>query len=502
MLTTLVAITLLCKPARDESWQQQDGKYTVALNLEQGTLSLSDASGPRWSIHHAHVHQGQVLVTDDGTVVIEYPGYGGVEVIGVDGKPRGTVSIKKQLTEDELEKLPFSDCGRSYFHSPRLAGTHLLVDVSQERNRRPNEPPGPELTVSVDLATLQASRPAPPALEPIDAMIGRFRAATTADDRRAVSYELLARARHQEGKGDAALRALCHEWADGKAGDELRESGVQCLDSAGSDAEVEALTRLPASKADGAILGALDRRKSPARFDYALKILSEHREPDTLRQQAVFIACAASSPDSFKAARVATQDPSARVRGWAGYQVSEWPAGETGFELLSTLATDADQEVRDKARDRLLSTFLGARGSRDFERDFVELVNHGKLQGWGAAWIVLGGIDEVQGKPAVADYLKGLELIGATLPPRGGNEITLWAEAKLRLAQLALDKGDKKKAKALATDVVKADPNGNVQAPRPNAFSGYRSPSGVTVRSPKAAAEELLDLVAGKKKKR
>ena len=478
MLTSLLIVAVLgCIPRDevDEKIASANGRFVLEVTARTMALRQKGAGTPRWSLDSWY--RGTYVVADSGEWVAEFRAQFDdqrAELVVYDAKGKSTeLRPLEQLSEEEQQFLPFSDCGSGWFQNIRADGDVITIEVPQGGNRRPTEAPGPTLSFKIDArhGTFTRSDPIP------RPSISELIAVHQGDGKTSGAFELLtAKAMLKVNRGD---RELCSFFATVARGTEVRprELAIQSLTSADCRTELAALSS-PGPRDD---LGDVDLLSGLARTDpdaasrFAMEALRGRKNPPLLRSRAAALLIEKSKTLRWEAARLALSDE-ASVRAAAISQVKSLPRSQEAFTILLA-ASIVPGEAMIHARYAALD-YLQAPKDPIWAQQFAEAWAAGKLDAWNGAAVVAAGLAEQRGEPAEELYRRGVTRLEGQKEKLRDMDEELWCEAKLRLAQLAAAQGNKELAVALATEVMTSGTSAMVAAPQPNRYSGGHASRG------------------------
>lgn len=498
MTASLLLLALACSPAppRDLTARSANRQYELQVTKNgELTLTKKGARAPRWKLQGRYSF-GPYLVSDSGAwvAVLFHQGEAGsvqVQLYDVKGALAHELKLVSLLSEEERQFLSESMCGIDWLAGAKAEGDTLVLTFIQGGARRPTEEPGPTLRMHVDAKTGKVTRDAPVPRLSIREYVTAYGKAPSPRERHQAFTSLVLKARLSTSKGDSDLRAFFKERARAPADDFEGRLAMQSLGDVATASDLAEFATAPkGDDSDLEVYRSLQQRDPAAGKRYALEALKARRQPELLRQRALVDLVRDDMPEAREALALGLAD-SGVVRKVAVGQATQLKASKEGFELMLRLAVDEDAENADRARWALRQNYL-ERGPTPWHPAFRKAVEAGQLDAWGGALVIAGGMAEVAGDRAAAQryYQKATQKLDAERPSKGNwSEAQLWAEARLRLAQVAFEQGKHAEARKLAEVVVAADCDEYVRAPAPNAYSGAPGSVG---RRPGVVAKEIL----------
>jgi hypothetical protein len=481
MLAASLAVVLSCLPGhpKDATVTSSNKKFTLAFTAATGEIALSESgkparwkrSSPDWSVTFRVGDSGKWVAAISG---ITCATCSQVTLFDAQGTPT-SVDVLKLLDEEERQDLGMSDCGLEWLAGATVRGDSLELEIVQGGNRRPTEPAGPTLKVTLNAVTGAATRgaklPRPSIAELVAAARKEGKGGGTA------FWRLFAKAQLSQSRGDKELCSYLGEQARAAPDPRLREAAMESLGAAQCKAEIAALPSAP--RGDDGDLGqlqTLEARDLPRAFEFSMTALRTRTGNTLLRTRAASLLVERSDALRWEAARLAVADPAQEVRDMAVYRLTELPRSQQAFELLLEAARTEPPDQW-KAKNGLLSKYLTMPEDPAWRQQFMLAFEKGLLDNWASAYVVAAGILEKRGELPRARllYQMGASRLDAIRPNTQyvwpGDE--LWCEAKLRLAQLAADDGNAARAVELANQ-ARGPCRSTCNAPDVNRFAGGR----------------------------
>ena len=491
MLSTAIALLLACSYGEfeDHTVLSANGRFSLELTARTTTLRAKGASAAKWKLDTSL--GGDLVVADSGQWVaalhspLSQEGEAAVTLYGPAGEAT-RVKLLDVLSEEERQWLPQSSCGTHWLSSVTARGDLLTIEVDQGANRRPTEMKGPTVRVTLDATRQTIERGAAVPRPGIAELLSEHQR-----DGKGGAFDLLrlkARLRSSQGH-----RALCEFFGPLARGNDtrLRGAAIDALGDANCEAELSTISGggPRGDESDVSTLEQLQLRDRPAAEKFAMQALTGHRSVALLRIRSAVLLLRDSSPPRWEAARLALADPDDSVRSFAVSTVANLPLSQEAFALLLPVARGVTSDAA-TARYGVLAYF--ERGEQAYRAQLIEAEAAGKLDRWPAAIVVVAGLAELKGEKARAEtlYRRAAELLDAQRPKEGRwDDAQLWAEAKLRLAQLAANAGQKEVALRLANEVLASGTDAFAGAPHPNRYAGGGQP-------PRQAVAIARDLIA------
>ncbi|MFT3706850.1 MAG: hypothetical protein QM817_04205 [Archangium sp.] len=472
MFVALAAV-LACLPAPFEphSISSANGAFTVELT--EKAMILRSGKNVRWQVTTSDSLFQKYVVSNDGNwvAVLHDPvSRGGPDVALTiydrAGAARSFTLDEVIGDEEDVARLPLSSCGVHWVRNARIDKGALFVDVEAGPFRRPTEPEGPTFALQVELATAKFQRAAHERVT-----IAELIAAHRKGERGAL-HELRFVSSFAKNRGDRTLCEFMGSLLSSPPAE--REVAIEALTNAQCTAQLATLSGPRGDQSDLAQLAWLERTDQAAAVTFAMTTLRQHSGPPLLRQRAVIFVIEHDAAQRVAAARLAIADSDAAVRNDAINSLSRQPLEAASFAVL------LENTAAPPARYAILEALRAS--TPTWREAFLAAAEQGKLDGWPAVFVVLGGVRELQNRPTEAKllYEKGAARLRDERDRQTGGgswwlERELWCEATLRLSQLAADGGDAARSAALATDVrAELDRGGefiSVAAPDPNRYA-------------------------------
>lgn len=473
MTSALLALALSCSPhvPDTEDITSPNGRFTLHVTPRELALKEQGAPSPRWTVR-ARRSLNRYVVSDTGAWVAVVDESSAPWVTLYDAKGKATTPpLAEALDEEEAQHLPFSSCGSRWLAGLSLKGDVLKFTVDVGGNRRPTEPAGPRLRVTLNALRGTVSRSAKVSWPSISELVE----AAEAGQGEGPFDALVLKAKLQSSQGDPDLCDYFARYL--RTRQPMRGRAVQALEAAHCERQLAAIDTSPRGDvSDHATLDALAAGEAAAADQFALDVLRQRRLPLSLRIDAVRRLVHEDVYEPWEAARLGLEDPEERVRVECARQVASLPRSSLAFELLLEAAGRTGAEAG-PARRKVLE-YLETPDYLSWPDKLTEAVNAGRLEQWPAVLVVLGGLEEAKGSGATGAsyYRRALEKLDPQRPSKGPPffwaDGELWCEAKLRLAQQAAAAGDAALAVKLAKDVLAWGGHVTVAAPDVNRFAG------------------------------